>query len=343
MTLRHGFDVSAYQGYDVIKADFGWVKATEGTGYRSSKFSRQWQSANKLWEVPGVYHFARPERSSAKSQVSYLRSVCGDLHPGTHMAMLDLEASGLNQAGTNNWAKEFGDELRRVFPGVTTVLYAGGGYATNNTGKGLKDHFDFWCYPQYPSAYQVTHGIPFGQEMQRSVNRSNETIERRIVATAAKGWAESMDEMWLPKGITLGWPMPHFWQFTDHWPGGIDASVSSLTVEQMKNGAGASSTQEANVYGGTLGPGETKDLSFPHGSLRIFGVVSSAPTPQSVTLEINHKDAETSEKTTLTVGGTRPAKGGLPKKKTYSLKNAKDADWATITNNGDSHIGWDAS
>lgn len=196
----HGFDIAAYQSATWTKScDFLFVKATEGHSYTSSRFASQWAGAKQHAKVRGAYHFARPEESSGKSQADRLLAVAKPV-PG-EMLCLDLEASKLNQAQTNAWAKAFGDRLREKAPGVTTVLYLGSGYASNGTGKDLSGHFTYWWYPQYPST-----------------------------ANTSK-WPSSVSP-WLPSGLTVGWSKPHIWQFTDNF-GGLDASVSSLTVEQL--------------------------------------------------------------------------------------------------------------
>lgn len=197
--MLHGFDVSAYQGASVPKADFIFIKATEGKAYTNPKFAAQWTDAKHMGMVRGAYHFARPEQSSGASQADRLLSVAKAV-PG-EMLCLDLEASDLNQARTNAWAKEFGDRLREKAPGVTTVLYMGSGYASNGTGRDLSKHFDLWWYPQYPSS------------------------------ATTRTWRTSFAP-WLPHGLTCGWTKPHIWQFTSAFDG-LDASISPLTKAQL--------------------------------------------------------------------------------------------------------------
>ena len=200
--MLHGFDVSAYQGDAVPAADFVFVKATEGSSYASSRFAAQWASAKTRAKVRGAYHFARPEESGGAAQADRLLARAKAV-PG-EMLCLDLEASKLGQAATNAWAKAFGDRLRERAPGVTTVLYMGSGYATNGTGRGLAEHFDYWWYPQYPSTARTS------------------TWHAKFLP-------------WLPPGLTCGWRRPHIWQFTDNF-NGLDASVSTLTLDQLAGG-----------------------------------------------------------------------------------------------------------
>src|SRR6184192_2461484 len=176
MSLLHIYDVSEYQSSTMRDCDVAFVKATEGATYVSGSFAAQWASAKNHASVRGAYHFARPEASSAASQADHLISVAKAV-PG-ELLCLDLEASKLTQAATNAWAKAFGDRLREKAPGVKTVAYLGSGYAANETGRGLADHFDLWWYPQYPSAYQVTAETETArlveiEKMRRALNRSH--------------------------------------------------------------------------------------------------------------------------------------------------------------------------
>lgn len=211
--MLHGFDVSAFQGNTVPSCDFVFVKATEGSGYTSSRFGAQWASAATHAKVRGAYHFARPEESSGASQADRLLAVA-HVVPG-EMLCLDLEASRLDQAATNAWAKAFGDRLRERAPGVTTVLYMGSGYATNGTGRGLAGHFDLWWYPQYKSTSRTST------------------------------WRPTFDP-WLPSGLTCGWVRPQIWQWTDNF-NGLDASVSPLTLDQLVNGGHAPTPKETDM------------------------------------------------------------------------------------------------
>lgn len=200
MTLLRGFDISGFQSATwTTPCDFLFVKATEGSTYKSGRFAAQWAGAGQHAKVRGAYHFARPEESSGASQADRLLAAARAV-PG-EMLCLDLEASKLNQPQTNAWAREFGDRLREKAPGVTTVLYLGAGYASNGTGRDLSQHFDLWWYPQYPTA----------------ANTST--------------WKTSFTP-WLPSGLTTGWKSPHIWQFTDNFDG-LDASVAALTVAQL--------------------------------------------------------------------------------------------------------------
>lgn len=234
--LLRGFDISAYQGDEApVGADFVFVKATEGSGYTNGKFAAQWASAGARATVRGAYHFARPEESSYQDQAKrFLDTV--QPSKGEPVA-LDLEASKLSQAATNAWARGWGDYVANEL-GEQQDAYFGSGYATNGTGKDLAKHFRHWWYPQYPSAYQLTHELTLGTvdlEARRAENRSSLVFARTRIARATSKWPPAISP-WLPSNLTCGWSKPHIWQFTDNF-GGLDASITALTVAELSGGA----------------------------------------------------------------------------------------------------------
>lgn len=335
--MIHGFDVSAYQGASIPTCDFAFVKATEGASYSSSKFAAQWASARSKAAVRGAYHFARPEQSSAASQADRLiasaRAVPGEL------LCLDLEASGLSQAYTNAWARAFGDRLRERAPGVRTVLYLGSGYAANNTGRDLNQHFDLWWYPQYPSAYQLALE---DVETLRIANRTAVTSTRSPIAARASLWPPTFSP-WLPPGLTTGWKAPHLWQFTDNL-NGLDASVSPLTLDQLAAGGHQEDTMP---YGGQLQPGAgtRANISFPRGSMSAIGLVYDSTEVAEVRVAVHHQSKGGGEVYTLNVGGPASDKDSWPSKTVQKFKTPTDADWVSLTrvDGGDQPVGWDMS
>ena len=72
-----GLDVSSWQGsvnwaaQKSMGARFAYVKATEGTGYKSPSFGSQYMGAYNTGLIRGAYHFALPSTSSGKAQADY--------------------------------------------------------------------------------------------------------------------------------------------------------------------------------------------------------------------------------------------------------------------------------
>jgi hypothetical protein len=263
--MLHIFDISAYQSTTAPTADAVFIKATEGSTYKSGKFAAQWKSAATRAKHRGAYHFARPEASSATSQAArfldVVRPVAGE------SVWLDLEASGLNQAKTHDWAAAWGDYIREQVPDVTSGIYMGSGYASSNTGRDLDQHFTYWWYPQYPSAYQLAAA---DTEALRTANRTAAIEARTPIAAMTTRWPPALSP-WLPGGVTFGRKMPDIWQFTDNW-NGLDASVSGLTLAELAGGGAQPTPMEDDMIERELKPGLDSKTEFllPPGKISMF-------------------------------------------------------------------------
>ncbi|MEV6523883.1 lysozyme [Longispora sp. NPDC051575] len=73
-----GIDVSHYQGTinwtSVRNAgiQFAYIKATEGIGYKDTKFNTYYPAAYHAGVIRGAYHFALPDRSTGAAQADFL-------------------------------------------------------------------------------------------------------------------------------------------------------------------------------------------------------------------------------------------------------------------------------
>jgi hypothetical protein len=326
--MLRGIDISAWQGDVDLAAeahryglDFVGIKATEGASGSDRYFSQNWARAKATGLVRIAYHFARPEASSAQQQADRLLFAAADAGPGDILC-LDLEASELSQAGTNAWARAFGARLRERAPHVTTMVYLGSGYASNNTGRGLADYFDRWWYPQYPSTKSTTT------------------------------WPSALSP-WLPSGITTGWARPHIWQWTDHFAGKYDANISNLTIDQLAVGGGRQ--EETMPFAGQIpaGRGQQVNISFPRGSLKaagfvcdnslaVDGVIEAEPQPE-IRYAFHRYDG-TWQAGTVKVGSADGGKDHSPKQ-VIKLTSADKVDYASFTmlSDGTRAVGWDMS
>lgn len=132
-----GLDVSAYQP-DVPWTSlrqkglrFVWIKATEGTSWRSAHFDRQRRGALAEGFLVGAYHYARPAHSSAAAQAAHLLSVAGEWTADgrTLPGAVDLERAeqgdpchGLSPDELRSWVVEFAQAYRTA-SGRSPVLY----------------------------------------------------------------------------------------------------------------------------------------------------------------------------------------------------------------------------
>lgn len=134
-----GMDVSGHQGkVDWPKAwadgaRFTYVKATEGTGFRSDTFDRQYHGSRAVGMVRGAYHFALPDRSSGAEQAHYFVDHGGGWLPGGHTlpGALDIEHNpygevcyGLDPARMSQWIADFSNTYHARtgrFPAIYTT------------------------------------------------------------------------------------------------------------------------------------------------------------------------------------------------------------------------------
>ncbi|WP_295142667.1 GH25 family lysozyme, partial [Saccharopolyspora sp.] len=104
-------------------ARFAYVKATEGTSYKSDTFGQQYGSAAAVGMIRGAYHFALPSVSSGTQQANFFAANGGGWSADgiTLPPLLDIEYNPYaslgdtcyNMAGTQmvNWIKEFSNRM----------------------------------------------------------------------------------------------------------------------------------------------------------------------------------------------------------------------------------------
>ena len=154
-----GIDVSAWQRSISWKAvqdagvEFGFVKATEGTGYVSPTYERQRAAARRPGIPVGAYHFARPDAddgplAEADHIVEVATPEAGDLLP-----VLDFEHTGLGPRELARWAKDW---LKRVEKriGQPPILYTFSAFWTSTVGNAV----GFSRYPLWLANYGVNDG-----------------------------------------------------------------------------------------------------------------------------------------------------------------------------------------
>ncbi|RKH02526.1 hypothetical protein D7X74_37065 [Corallococcus sp. CA047B] len=90
-----GIDISRYQltvNWDDLKskADFVFVKATESTNLRDSRFTTHWSGARKAGLPRGAYHFFHPKEDVDKQVANFTKRLKPD--PGELPPVVDVEA-----------------------------------------------------------------------------------------------------------------------------------------------------------------------------------------------------------------------------------------------------------
>jgi lysozyme len=151
-----GIDVSAYQrsiSWKAIKeagVEFGFVKATEGTGYVNSSYERHRKAARRHGIPVGAYHFARPDADEGPlAEADFFLEVAapeaGDLLP-----VLDFEHPGLGPVKLARWARAW---LKRVEKriGQPPILYTYSSFWTSTVANAG----GFSRYPLWLANYGV--------------------------------------------------------------------------------------------------------------------------------------------------------------------------------------------
>ncbi|TRM62333.1 glycoside hydrolase family 25 protein [Schizophyllum amplum] len=119
-----GIDVSGYQSgidWDSVASNgvsFAYIKATEGTTYKSSSFSDQYTGATNAGLIRGAYHFARPDTSTGAAQAKFFAKHGGGWTADgvTLPGALDMEYNpygdtcyGLTASAMVDWIQDFSD------------------------------------------------------------------------------------------------------------------------------------------------------------------------------------------------------------------------------------------
>jgi GH25 family lysozyme M1 (1,4-beta-N-acetylmuramidase) len=193
-------------------ARFAYVKATEGTGYKSETFGQQYGSAAAVGMIRGAYHFALPSASSATQQANFFAANGGGWSSDgiTLPPLLDIEYNPYaslgdtcyNMAGTQmvNWIKEFSERMS-VLTGRYPVIYTTTDWWSRCTGN----------------------ASGFG----------NQALH--VAAYNAIG----------PGTLPASWNQYSFWQYSDKGPTAGDSNIWNGDLAGLKKFASVSETQNS--------------------------------------------------------------------------------------------------
>ena len=153
----NGIDISGWQeGIDLsaVAADFVIMKATQGTGFVSKDFVRQYQQAKENGKLVGCYHYA--EGDDYVAEANHFLDVVGN-RVGEAILCLDWERQDNPTFGKNDfdWVKGFCDYVFSK-TGVKPLVYIQKSAIERIDGIG---NYGLWIaqYPDYtPTGYQET-------------------------------------------------------------------------------------------------------------------------------------------------------------------------------------------
>ncbi|WP_285116475.1 cell wall-binding repeat-containing protein [Leifsonia sp. fls2-241-R2A-40a] len=143
-------------------ARFVYIKATEGTDYRSSQFPSQYNGSAAAGLIRGAYHFASPNTSDGATQARYFVANGGGWSPDgrTLPPLLDIEYNpytatdhtnscwGLSAGQMQSWISAFVSTVRSL-TGVNPAIYSTTNWWNTCTGSAST----FGAYPLFVACY----------------------------------------------------------------------------------------------------------------------------------------------------------------------------------------------
>lgn len=169
-----GLDVSGHQPpinwhqAHTTGTRFAFVKATEGTGFRSDAYTAQWNGARSAGLFTGAYHFALPDRSSGAAQANYFVDHGGMWTPDgrTLPGVLDIENNpygqncyGLSPHHMSQWLQEFSDTYN-ARTGRHPMIYTNAAWWNECTGDnpGFAGNSPLWIARYGPDVGELPAG-----------------------------------------------------------------------------------------------------------------------------------------------------------------------------------------
>ncbi|WP_309054185.1 GH25 family lysozyme [Streptomyces sp.] len=179
---------------------FAYVKATEGSYYKSPSFNAQYVGAGAVGMYRGAYHFANPETSSGAAQADYFIANGGGWTADgkTLPGLVDLEDNPYGDVCYNktpaqmvSWIRAFSDRYK-ARTGRLPAIYTGAYWWNDCTGNSTA----FNDHPMHIASYGVTSPIVY----------------------------------------PAGWTTYDIWQYTDKgFKEGIDANVYRGSAAQLQD------------------------------------------------------------------------------------------------------------
>jgi GH25 family lysozyme M1 (1,4-beta-N-acetylmuramidase) len=179
-----GMDVSGHQGqvdWPRAYADgarFAYVKATEGSGFRSSSYAQQFHGAAAAGMVRGAYHFALPDRAPGAVQANFFVDNGGAWTPGsgTLPGALDIEHNpygetcyGMDPVSMSRWIADFSGTYQ-ARTGRAPVIYTTASWWNQCTGANpdFAAHNPLWIARYAPEIGPLPAGWNFHSFWQHS-------------------------------------------------------------------------------------------------------------------------------------------------------------------------------
>ncbi|MEV4949489.1 lysozyme [Streptomyces sp. NPDC053755] len=176
-TQTEGVDVSSHQGNVAWSTlwnsgvRWAYVKATEGTYYKNTYFTQQYNGSYNVGMIRGTYHFATPDTTTGAAQADYFVnngggwSRDGKTLPGA----LDIEWNpygascyGKTQSGMVTWIRDFLNRYK-ARTGRDAVIYTATSWWKECTGNysGFGATNPLWVARYATSVGELPAGWPY--------------------------------------------------------------------------------------------------------------------------------------------------------------------------------------
>ncbi|MFE1348858.1 lysozyme [Streptomyces sp. NPDC058757] len=148
-TWTEGVDVASHQGNVAWSTlwnsgvKWAYVKATEGTYYKNTYFTQQYNGSYNVGMIRGTYHFATPDTTTGAAQADYFVNNGGGWSKDgkTLPGVLDIEWNpygaacyGKTQAGMVTWIRDFVNRYK-ARTGRDAVIYTATSWWKQCTGN----------------------------------------------------------------------------------------------------------------------------------------------------------------------------------------------------------------
>lgn len=148
-----GVDVSYYQGnfnWAGAGVQFGYARVSDGTGFMDPQFSNNWSKTKAAGVLRGAYQFFEPGQD-ATAQANIVVNAVGKLGAGDLPAMIDVEATGGQSAGTIASKMQTWLTVVEKGTGKRPIIYTGPYFWQSNVNSGA-----FASYPLWIAHYGVS-------------------------------------------------------------------------------------------------------------------------------------------------------------------------------------------
>ncbi|GGY33557.1 hydrolase [Streptomyces omiyaensis] len=176
-TWTEGVDVSSHQGNVAWSTlwnsgvKWAYVKATEGTYYKNTSFTQQYNGSYNVGMIRGTYHFATPDTTTGTAQADYFVNNGGGWSKDgrTLPGVLDVEWNpygatcyGKTQSGMVTWIRDFLSRYK-ARTGRDAVIYTATSWWKQCTGNysGFASTNPLWIARYAAEVGELPSGWPY--------------------------------------------------------------------------------------------------------------------------------------------------------------------------------------